>query len=234
MHGHVEQAALALGPDRGHAGHRRRAASLPFSTMRSRPAFSVSEHAAVGKKVDAPDHVEADHDRLELEGVQLALDDRSSTARPGKSGLLALELGGFLADEDDHRADFLLRQRVGHRRHARSEVALLDRLGDARVVAAELPHVVEQAGRLRAGQLGPVTARAQLAVQLRDVARVLASVGREAGAGREPTTARATSDGDGSEATVAGSRAALALVNLRYYRNAHRRYRLPVCDRALT
>ncbi len=170
VHCDIEQPALALADDGRDASDRFGQQRAVFDDAQT-AGFLRHERTAIGQKIDTPRHLEPEDHRFEFERVQLALHHRRGL-RPGEGGLLALGLGGLFANVDHHRADLLLRQGLGHRRHARGEIALLDRLGEAGVVAAQLPHVVDQAGRLGAGQLRPVAARAQFAVQLRDVTRV--------------------------------------------------------------
>jgi hypothetical protein len=136
----VEQAALSLRRHRGHAADRR-LEKLAVLDDAKPPGLLGHEQSPVRQRLHGPDHVQTDRQALELEGVELALDDAIRVGF-GEGRLLARELGALFANVNDHRADFLLGQGVGHRRHAGGQVSFLDRLRDAGVVAAPLPLAV--------------------------------------------------------------------------------------------
>ena len=155
---HVEQPALALRPHLRQARHRLRQ-QLALLDDPQPAGLLGDEHPPVGQERDRPGRLEPLAHQLELELVLLARDD-GVAQRLREHRLRAPRAVGLLADEDDHGAHGLVVQERGEGRHAVRGMAVADRGRQARVVAAVLPDVVEQALRLAALELGAVAGRA--------------------------------------------------------------------------
>ena len=164
----VHQAAVLPHPDRRRPGHRR--ANRPARIEHPQQARALAhQEPAVGQEGQAPRRREPvghhlDPEPVRLAGAHLAVDE------PGPADRCGLQRHARLAQVVHHRANLGRRQQRAEGGHAGGRLPVGDGACQRVVAAAEHPGVVEQRLRLAALQSRAVARRADLGVDLGDVA----------------------------------------------------------------
>ena len=132
----------------------------------AQPAGSLGdEQPAVRKEREAPRRLEILGDDFELDRLLFGLEDRA--LRIDLRLRLALQLTRLIADVEDELPDLFLGDEILEGHHRRSRASVADARRDARVVTAELPLLVHQAGRRATLEGWPVARGAELRDQSR-------------------------------------------------------------------
>ena len=154
----VEHAAVLLFPDFRQPLHLGQELAVLDNAQ---PARTLGdEQAAIRQKREPPRRLDPSRDDLDLERLLLRLDDL--IVGIGDVLRAALEGRGLRPDVGDELPDLLLGQRPLEGRHFRRRDAVRDVPGEALVVGAPAPLIVEEARRAAAGEGGAVAAGADL------------------------------------------------------------------------
>ena len=168
----VIEAGLATVVDRGQSGDGF-AHELALLDQAQVAAFFGSEGAAVGEEGEGVGLIEFRDPGIDAERMELAgRGDRFDGL--GEVGLVALMLGAFFAHINDHGADLLVVDGGAPSGHAFFGKAVADAAGEAGVIAAVDPHIVEHRRSRAALHVLAVAAGAEGGVTLGDGAGAFA------------------------------------------------------------
>src|SRR5262245_44708773 len=159
----VEESTVLPHPHVRRARHGRKEFALVED---AKPAWPLrDEQTSIGQERQSPWRLEILGNDLERDGLLLRFDD--GALRVDLRLGLSLLQSGLSADVEHQLTDLLVVDEILERDHCRRRTAVADARRDTRVVAAELPDVVDEAACGAALKRGTVTRGAELRVDCR-------------------------------------------------------------------